>query len=110
MLNPQVAAGASSKITAELVCYCLPEVIRHRFACSVVAASMQATGFRQYALNETHIVKELSSWNRKDIKHVAQECPDRRIGQQAAAQLPWLNTITLITQVANPQVRAAFTY
>jgi hypothetical protein len=31
------------------------------------------------------------------MKHVAQECPDRRIGQQAAAKLPWLNTITLIT-------------
>jgi predicted nuclease of restriction endonuclease-like (RecB) superfamily len=51
-------------------------------------------------------MKGLSSRNLKYMKHFAQECPDLQIGQQAAAQLPWFHIVTLITQVADPQVRA----
>ncbi len=47
----------------------------------------------------------LSSRNLKYMKHFAQECPDLQIGQQSAAQLPWFHIVTLITQVAEPEVR-----
>lgn len=48
----------------------------------------------------------LSSRNLKYMQHFARECPDLRFGQQSAAQLPWFHIVTLLTQVADPQVRA----
>ncbi len=44
--------------------------------------------------------------NLKYMRHFAQECPDLRIGQQSAAQLPWFHVITLITKLADPAQRA----
>ena len=51
-------------------------------------------------------MKGLSSRNLKYMRRFAQECPDQRIGQQPAAQLPWFHIVTLITQVPDPAVRA----
>ena len=51
-------------------------------------------------------MKGLSSRNLKYMRHFAQECPDQRIGQQPAAQLPWFHIVTLLTQVPDPAVRA----
>jgi predicted nuclease of restriction endonuclease-like (RecB) superfamily len=36
------------------------------------------------------------------MKVFAQLCPDGRIGQQPAAQLPWFHIVTLLTRVADP--------
>jgi predicted nuclease of restriction endonuclease-like (RecB) superfamily len=50
-------------------------------------------------------MKGFSSRNLKYMKVFAEECPDLRIGQQSAAQLPWFHIVTLITKVADPAVR-----
>jgi predicted nuclease of restriction endonuclease-like (RecB) superfamily len=39
------------------------------------------------------------------MKVFAEECPDLRIGQQSAAQLPWFHIVTLITKIRDPAVR-----
>ena len=51
-------------------------------------------------------MKGLSASNLKYMKHVAQECPDLAIGQQPADQLPWFHIVTLITKLADPNLRA----
>lgn len=50
-------------------------------------------------------MKGLSSRNLKYMKVFAQECPDLRIGQQSAAQLPWFHIITVITKLSDPALR-----
>lgn len=50
-------------------------------------------------------VKGFSSRNLKYMKVFAQECPDLRIGQQSAAQLPWFHIITVITKLSDPALR-----
>jgi hypothetical protein len=41
---------------------------------------------------------------------LAQKCPDRRIGQQYAAQLPWFHIVTLITKLTAPVLRDWFAH
>jgi predicted nuclease of restriction endonuclease-like (RecB) superfamily len=50
-------------------------------------------------------MRGLSSTNLKYMKIFAELCPDIRIGQQAADQLPWFHIITLLTKVAEPADR-----
>jgi predicted nuclease of restriction endonuclease-like (RecB) superfamily len=50
-------------------------------------------------------MKGLSSRNLKYMKFFAQECPDFRIGQQSAAQLPWFHIIAIITKLSDPSLR-----
>jgi hypothetical protein len=50
-------------------------------------------------------MKGFSSRNLKYMKFFAQECPNRQIGQQTAAQLPWFHIITLLSAV-DAQVKA----
>lgn len=50
-------------------------------------------------------MKGLSSRNLKYMKFFAQECPDFRIGQQSAAQLPWFHIIAIITKLSDPTLR-----
>ena len=47
-------------------------------------------------------MKGLSSSNLKYMRYFAQECPNRTIGQQSAAQLPWFHIVTLITKLSDP--------
>jgi predicted nuclease of restriction endonuclease-like (RecB) superfamily len=51
-------------------------------------------------------MKGLSASNLKYMRFFAQECPDRRIGQQSADQLPWFHIVTLLTRVRDPSLRA----
>ena len=44
-------------------------------------------------------MKGLSSSNLKYMRYFAECCPDLRIGQQAADQLPWFHLVTLLTKV-----------
>jgi predicted nuclease of restriction endonuclease-like (RecB) superfamily len=44
-------------------------------------------------------VKGFSSSNLKYMRYFAQACPDLRIGQQPADQLPWFHIVTLLTKV-----------
>ena len=44
-------------------------------------------------------MKGFSSRNLKYMRTFAQGCPDLRIGQQPAAQLPWFHLVTLLTKV-----------
>ena len=39
------------------------------------------------------------------MRFFAQHCPDLKIGQQSAAQLPWFHIVTLLTEVSEPDVR-----
>lgn len=41
----------------------------------------------------------------KYMSYFARMCPDGRIGQQSAAQLPWFHIVTLITKVSDPALR-----
>jgi predicted nuclease of restriction endonuclease-like (RecB) superfamily len=50
-------------------------------------------------------MKGLSASNLKYMRFFASECPDRRIGQQSADQLPWFHIITLITKLRDPTLR-----
>lgn len=50
-------------------------------------------------------LKGFSSSNLKYMRYFAQLCPDLRIGQQPADQLPWFHLVTLLTKVDNMQER-----
>ena len=50
-------------------------------------------------------MKGLSSSNLKYMRFFSQECPDRRIGQLSADQLPWFHIVTLITKLSDPTIR-----
>jgi predicted nuclease of restriction endonuclease-like (RecB) superfamily len=51
-------------------------------------------------------MKGLSSSNLKYMRFFAQMCPDLRIGQQPADQLPWFHLVTLLTKVPGDTERA----
>lgn len=44
-------------------------------------------------------IKGFSSSNLKYMRYFAEHCPDMRIGQQAADQLPWFHIVVLITKL-----------
>ncbi len=50
-------------------------------------------------------MKGLSSRNLKYMSVFAKQCPDRQIGQQAAAQLPWFHIVMLLTKVEDSAQR-----
>jgi len=50
-------------------------------------------------------MRGLSTSNLKYMRFFAQECPDRRIGQQSADQLPWFHIVTLVTKLSDPALR-----
>lgn len=50
-------------------------------------------------------MKGFSSSNLKYMRFFAQMCPDGRIGQQPADQLPWFHIVTLLTKVSAPDQR-----
>src|SRR3990172_6677797 len=50
-------------------------------------------------------MKGFSASNLKYMRFFAQECPEIKIGQQSADQLPWFHIITLITKITDPAVR-----
>jgi predicted nuclease of restriction endonuclease-like (RecB) superfamily len=50
-------------------------------------------------------MRGFSSRNLKYMKAFAEECPDLRFGQQAAAQLPWFHIVMLITKLRDPALR-----
>lgn len=50
-------------------------------------------------------MKGFSSRNLKYMQFFARCCPELKIGQQSAAQLPWFHIVTLLTKVSDPAVR-----
>jgi predicted nuclease of restriction endonuclease-like (RecB) superfamily len=50
-------------------------------------------------------MKGLSTSNLKYMRYFAQECPDRKIGQQTADQLPWFHIVILITKLSDQKLR-----
>jgi predicted nuclease of restriction endonuclease-like (RecB) superfamily len=50
-------------------------------------------------------MKGLSTSNLKYMRFFALECPDRRIGQRSADQLPWFHIVTLITKLSDANLR-----
>jgi len=50
-------------------------------------------------------MKGLSTSNLKYMRFFAQECPESKIGQQSADQLPWFHIVTLLTKVPDCAVR-----
>lgn len=50
-------------------------------------------------------MKGFSVSNLKYMRFFAQECPDLKIGQQTADQLPWFHIVTLITKISDSAVR-----
>ena len=50
-------------------------------------------------------MRGLSSTNLKYMRTFAEMCPDGRIGQQPADQLPWFHLVLLLTQVSDPVLR-----
>jgi predicted nuclease of restriction endonuclease-like (RecB) superfamily len=50
-------------------------------------------------------MKGLSASSLKYMRFFAAECPDRRIGQQSADQLPWFHIVTLSTKLRDPALR-----
>lgn len=50
-------------------------------------------------------MKGFSARNLKYMKVFAEQCPERRIGQQSAAQLPWFHIVTVLTRVSDPAHR-----
>ena len=50
-------------------------------------------------------MKGFSSSNLKYMRYFAQLCPDGRIGQQPADQLPWFHIVTLLTRVSEVSER-----
>jgi predicted nuclease of restriction endonuclease-like (RecB) superfamily len=51
-------------------------------------------------------MRGFSSRNLKYMRQFAEQCPDQRFGQQAAAQMPWFHIVTLLTKLAEPALRA----
>ena len=47
----------------------------------------------------------LSARNLKYMRYFAEHCPDARVGQQAAAQLPWFHTVLLLTKLPTADLR-----
>lgn len=54
-------------------------------------------------------IRGFSSRNLKYMAFFAQHCPDGKIGQQAAAQLPWFHIVTLLTKLESPAEREWYT-
>ena len=53
--------------------------------------------------------RDMRGWSSSNLKHMrvfAQQCPDGRIGQQPADQLPWFHIVTLLTKLENQVERA----
>ncbi len=50
-------------------------------------------------------MKGLSTSNLKYMRFFALECPERRIGQQSADQLPWFHIVTLVTKLSDDALR-----
>jgi len=50
-------------------------------------------------------MKGLSTSNLKYMRVFAEICPDGRIGQQPADQLPWFHVVVLLTKVSEPSLR-----
>lgn len=50
-------------------------------------------------------MRGFSTRNLKYMKAFAESCPDARIGQQPAAQLPWFHVVVLLTKVADAATR-----
>jgi hypothetical protein len=50
-------------------------------------------------------MKGFSSRNLKYRQVFARCCPERKIGQQTADQLPWFQIVTLMTKVTDPAER-----
>lgn len=50
-------------------------------------------------------MKGLSTANLKYMRFFAQECPDLRIGQRTADQLPWFHIVTILTKLEGPDLR-----
>lgn len=50
-------------------------------------------------------MKGFSTRNLKYMKQFAGCCPEGRIGQQPAAQLPWFHIITVLTKLSDPALR-----
>ena len=50
-------------------------------------------------------MKGFSSSNLKYMRFFAQMCPDLRIGQQAADQLPWFHLVTILTKISDDAER-----
>jgi predicted nuclease of restriction endonuclease-like (RecB) superfamily len=51
---------------------------------------------------------DMRGWSSRNLKYMAffaQHCPDDRIGQQPAAQLPWFHVVTLLTKLEEPAQR-----
>ncbi|NTV73974.1 MAG: DUF1016 domain-containing protein [Holophaga sp.] len=55
-------------------------------------------------------MKGLSRANLKYMRYFAECCPDQRIGQQAADQLPWFHLVTLLTKVERESEREWLCY
>jgi hypothetical protein len=53
-------------------------------------------------------MKGLSTSDLEDMRSFAQECPDRRIGQQSADQWPRLHIVTLVTELSDPVLRDGY--
>lgn len=51
-------------------------------------------------------MKGFSTSNLKYMRYFAEHCPDNRLGQQPADQLPWFHIVTLLTQVESNTERA----
>jgi len=54
-------------------------------------------------------MKGFSSRNLKYMSYFAKLCPDGKIGQQSAAQLPWFHVVTLLTKIKDPIEREWYT-
>lgn len=50
-------------------------------------------------------MRGFSARNLKYMRYFAECCPDGRIGQQPAAQLPWFHLVTLLTSLEEPAPR-----
>lgn len=50
-------------------------------------------------------MKGLSASNLKSMRALAEICPNGRIGQQPADQLPWFHVVLLLTKVSEPALR-----
>ena len=61
------------------------------------------------AADLSHAFPEMRGFSARNLKYMryfAEHCPDGRIGQQAAAQLPWFHIVVLLTQVESLEERA----
>ncbi len=51
---------------------------------------------------------DMKGWSASNLKYMrffAQECPGGSFGQQPADQMPWFHVVTLLTKVAEPELR-----